>query len=457
MATGNSKIFGIGLSKTGTTSVANALQILGYKTKDNMGVVKYGAGDLSSIDLDVVEANDALTDTPIPSFYRELDATFPGSKFILTIRDSAAWLTSCRKQFTQPNAERQNEAHRRLFIDLYGTDVFEEEGFASGYRRFVDGVRDYFKERPQDLLVLDVSGGEGWEKLCAFLHRPVPDIPFPKANVTQIRWMSIDDVVAVAKLAGVELMRRFNGPRGLGVQGDNTEQGRFRNARRVFNAALHALRAEGGVEVAVRKTHNVIAAGLTKLNPRIPVVSRVSAPVEYAERRRWNHCWLVDPLDGEAAFVHGRDDFSVNIALIEDGRPIYGVVHAPATDTTYYGQAGKVGYRRAHDEKPTALAQAQDPWQLAQTSTVRQDEGSSRALAMCRLAEGKPSAETILEPAMEWHTAAAHAILRSVGLHICDGASGRELDYNKQDLANGTIKIATFSSAPAGSRSQIRG
>ena len=457
MAAGTPKIFGIGLSKTGTTSLANALQILGYKTKDDMGVVKYAAGDLSSIDLNVVDAHDAVTDTPVSSFYRELDVAYPGSKFILTIRDSKGWLTSCRKQFTQPHTERQNEAHRRLFIDLYGTDVFEEERFASGYRRFVNGVRDYFKGRPQDLLVLDVSGGEGWEKLCAFLNRPVPDIPFPKANVTQIRWMSIDDVVAVAKQAGVELMRRFNGRRGLGVQDDNTEQCRFRNARRVFNAALHAMRAKDGVEVAVRKAHNVIVAGLTKLNPRIPVVSRVSAPVEYSERRQWNHCWLVDPLDGEVAFVGRRDDFSVNIALIEDGRPIYGVVHAPATDTTYFGQAGKVGYRRTRDEKPTALAQAQDHWQLAQPSTTRQDEGSSRALAMCLLAEGKPNAESILEPVMEWHTAAPHAILRSAGLAICDRVSGRELSYNKQDLANGAIKIATLLADPTASRSQIRG
>jgi 3'-phosphoadenosine 5'-phosphosulfate (PAPS) 3'-phosphatase len=456
MAASTPKIFGIGLSKTGTTSLANALQILGYKTKDNIGVVKYAAGDLSSMDLNVVDAHDAVTDTPIPSFYRELDATYPGSKFILTVRDSKGWSTSCRKQFTRPHTERQNEAHRRLFSDLYGTDVFEEEGFASGYRRFVDGVRDYFKGRPQDLLVLDVSGGEGWEKLCAFLNRPVPDIPFPKANVTQIRWMSIDDVVAVAKQGGVELMRRFNGRRGLGAQGD-AEHSPAHTARSVFNAALQALRVGDSVEVAVKKGHKVIAAGLTKLNSRIPVVSRASDLVPYQARRQWNHCWLVDPLDGEAAFARGSEDFSVNIALIEDGQPICGVVHVPATDTTYYGQAGKGAYRCTRGQQPIPLAQTQGPWQRAQTNpTTRPDEGSSRALAMCMLAEGKRSTESILEPAMEWRTAAADAILRSVGLCICDAASGRELVYNNQDLANGAIKIATFPADPAGSGSQIR-
>ena len=143
-----SKIFGIGLSKTGTTSLANALQVLGYKTKDNMGVVKYATGDLSSVDLHVVDANDALTDTPIPSFYRELDTRYPGSKFILTVRDSEGWLKSCKKQFTQRFAEVQTDAHKRLFIDLYGTDVFDDRRFASGYKMFVDGVREHFKDRP---------------------------------------------------------------------------------------------------------------------------------------------------------------------------------------------------------------------------------------------------------------------------------------------------------------------
>ena len=68
-----SKIFGIGLSKTGTTSLARALEILGYKTRDYLGVTSYSHGDLSSIDLEVIDSNDAFTDTPVPSFYRELD------------------------------------------------------------------------------------------------------------------------------------------------------------------------------------------------------------------------------------------------------------------------------------------------------------------------------------------------------------------------------------------------
>ena len=73
MNSNQSKIFGIGLSKTGTTSLARALEILGYKTRDYIGVSSYTRGELSSIDLAEIEANDAFTDTPIPSFYKELD------------------------------------------------------------------------------------------------------------------------------------------------------------------------------------------------------------------------------------------------------------------------------------------------------------------------------------------------------------------------------------------------
>lgn len=201
------KIFGIGLSKTGTTSLASALDILGYRTKDYPGLSRYVPGDLTCFDAGVLEQNEALTDTPIPSFYRELDRQYPGAKFILTVRAMDGWLQSCRKQFTARHAEKQNEANNRLFEDLYGTAVFEEESFRRGYRRFVEGVMEHFAGRPQDLLVLDVAAGQGWPELCAFLGKPVPEIPFPKANVTRIQWMDLQSLVSVAREAGQVLLR----------------------------------------------------------------------------------------------------------------------------------------------------------------------------------------------------------------------------------------------------------
>jgi 3'-phosphoadenosine 5'-phosphosulfate (PAPS) 3'-phosphatase len=451
MATSKSKIFGIGLSKTGTTSLANALQILGYKTKDNMGVVKYAAGDVSSVDLDLVDGLEALTDTPIPSFYRELDARYPGSKFILTVRDSGGWLKSCKKQFTPRFAGVQTDAHKRLFIDLYGTDAFDEQGFARGYEKFVNGAREYFKNRQSDLLIIDIAAGEGWGKLCPFLERPVPDVPFPKANVTQVRWMSVDDIVAVATHAGDELLRRYDGERqgaGLG-RGVNNDR-HSRTVKQLFDRVVQTMRGEDATHAAVRAAHKVIVRGLNRLNPKIPVLSRAGELVPYDVRREWNHLWLVDPLDGEEAFVSGSGDFSVNIALIEDGRPIYGVVHAPAAGTTYYASAGKGAYRRGRGGEPVRLAPRGNPQRPAQEAAGRPghnaatEEGrrlSSQALAMCTHAEEGGPGELTYPPSMEWQTAAALAILNAAGMRVYEGESGRELGCNKKDLANGVVRV----------------
>jgi 3'(2'),5'-bisphosphate nucleotidase len=444
-----SKIFGIGLSKTGTTSLANALQILGYKTKDNMGVVKYATGDLSSVDLHVVDANDALTDTPVPSFYRGLDTRYSGSKFILTVRDAEGWLKSCKKQFTQRFAEVQTDAHKRLFTDLYGTDAFDDQGFARGYERFVNGAREYFKDRQGDFLIIDIAAGEGWEKLCPFLEKPVPDIPFPKANVTQVRWMSIEDVVAVATQAGLELMRRYDGEPRVHLIGDDAKLSH--SLVNVLQRAVETVRGEDRLQAAIRAAHGVIVKGLTKLTPQIPVLSRARDLAPHTVRKEWNHVWLVDPLDGEEAFVSGSGEFSINIALIEDGQPIYGVVYAPATGATYYAKAGKGAYRRAHGSElvpltpseaiklsATDAAQIRGPAISTQQGAART---SSYALAMCKLSEGPENGDSTFQTSMEWQTAAAHAILTSAGKRVCDCESERELGYNKKTLSNSSIKV----------------
>jgi 3'-phosphoadenosine 5'-phosphosulfate (PAPS) 3'-phosphatase len=436
------KIFGLGLSKTGTTSLANALEILGYKTRDNMGVVKYARGDLSSLDLETVDAHEALTDTPIPSFFRELDARYPNSKFILTVRDAQGWLTSCRKQFTPSHAATQCEAHRRLFTDLYGSDAFDEEGFAAGYRKFVGEVRDFFRDRPQDLLIINVVAGEGWEKLCPFLGQPIPDIPFPKANVTRIRWMGIEEVVAVAIQAGRELIQHYAGELPAAYMDDR--EAPPAGASRFLTRAMRATLGQAGVRWAVRATNRIIVKGLTKLNPHVPVMSRAGDLAPFAERRTWNHLWLVDPLDGERAFAAGSGGFSINIALIEDGQPIYGVVYAPALATIYYGRANKDCYRRTGKSPPVPLHEHRPPApEVPIEPFIRLDangEGSSRALVLCGLSEVRP--ETALSrSSMEWHTAAAHAVLSAAGFRIYEGDVEKELRYNKRHFANGMLKI----------------
>lgn len=424
------------MSKTGTTSLANALDILGFKTKDNMGVTRYARGDLGSVDLDVIESYDAHTDTPIPSFYRELDAKFPGSKFVLTVRERDAWLKSCKKQFTQRFADVQTEAHKQLFIDLYGTDVFDEQRFASGYERFVDAARNYFNDRPRDLLTIDITAGDGWEELCRFLGRSVPDIPFPRANVTQITWMNVEDLVAIAKLGGRELMQRYD------ARSVYREGGGLARALQRLPERVSSLIGRDGVAVALQAANKVVRGGLSRLAPNIPVLSRAEVAVPYAERRFWNHFWLIDALDGQDAFASRNGRFSIDIALIEDARPLYGVVYEPVADSVYYGMVGKGSFRRTQSDPPVRLVpRRRESPGLRAPRVPSVALADSQSLAICAAIDGEAKFDRVLQGSMEWSTAAAHAILRAAGMHVRDCDSSRELEYNKPNLSNMALRI----------------
>jgi 3'(2'),5'-bisphosphate nucleotidase len=431
-----SKILGIGLSKTGTTSLAHALEILGYKTKDYPGISIYRSGDLSSVDLEVVDSHDALTDTPIPSFYRELDVRYPGSKFILTVREKEGWLKSCRKQFNERSAEKQNDAHNRLFMDLYGCTVFDEQKFLDGYERFVDGVREYFKDRPNDLLVINVTAGEGWEKLCPFLGQPVPEVQFPKANVTQITWMNISDIVAVARRAGQIALRAYR-------------QGQKRN---VIARLLHTFRGgdAGALQRATHAAHAAIEDGLKKLNAAIPILSPESTAPPYSERAKWNHIWLVDPMDGANAFLGETGEFTVNIALVQDGVPMYGVVFAPVTDTLYYARVGKGAFKTEGAGEPQRLdaretAATQD--KTASSSKIISSMPGSHALAICRVADGQIDSCIVDAPSQEWETAAAHLVATTAGKRVYACTSKQGLKYNKEHLVSECIMVESAQSA----------
>jgi 3'-phosphoadenosine 5'-phosphosulfate (PAPS) 3'-phosphatase len=414
MAAPSPKIFGIGLSKTGTTSLARALEILGYKTKDYPGISRYRAGDLTSIDLEVIDAHDALTDTPIPSFYRELDQRYPGSKFILTVRESAGWLKSCKKQFTEPHAASQNDAHKQLFADLYDTIVFDEEKFRAGYDRFIGSVMAYFKERPNDLLVIDVTAGEGWEKLCPFLGEATPDIPFPKANVTEITWLKVDDVVAVAVDAGHPLMRAH------------------RQVLSTNPLARLLLAMRGGKSAALQRaahsSRQIVRDGLAKLNRKIPILARGGDVPSYPERAKWNHFWLVDPLDGQDAFLANTGEFTIDIALIQDGIPFLGVVHAPLSRTTYHARIRKGAFLQKGEFAPVKL-EVSPP-----TRPADPPASGSLALRLCLAATDHPGEWKHVTPMHEGQIAAAALIANSLGRHLSECQTGQALGFNSPNM-----------------------
>ena len=182
------KIFGIGLSKTGTTSLGQALNQLGIATID----YPHDARTLDELErgvyrLSILEHYQAVTDTPVAPYYAQLDALYPGSKFILTVRDKDAWLRSAEShwQFSREWAERDRQFARFTYFictAVYGCVRFNAERFSYVYDTHLRNVMDYFADRPDDLLVMDICAGDGWEKLCDFLGMPVPDAEFPRLN-----------------------------------------------------------------------------------------------------------------------------------------------------------------------------------------------------------------------------------------------------------------------------------
>lgn len=185
------KVFGLGLSKTGTSSLAQALNALGIRT------IHYPS-DESTFEclrnglyrLPVLEEYQGAVDIPIAPFFAQLDREYPGSRFVLTVRESEAWLRSVELHWElmmdwwhhYPEFKRFQE-----FISAcaYGSIAFSRDRFLYAYETHRQNVERYFAQRPGDLLVLDICGGEGWEALCPFLGVEIPAIPFPHAN----EWM----------------------------------------------------------------------------------------------------------------------------------------------------------------------------------------------------------------------------------------------------------------------------
>lgn len=163
--------WGIGLGRTGTVSFSEALRILGYSCVahnprfEELRTLQGGA------------------DNGVTLHYKYLDYKFPGSKFVLTLRDLTTWLSSMEHVATINPVHRRNDdiaIDRRM--KLYESVTFDADKFTAAYRRHHADVRRYFANRPSDLLEMNIVAGDGWEKLCPFLGLPAPAVPFPHSN-----------------------------------------------------------------------------------------------------------------------------------------------------------------------------------------------------------------------------------------------------------------------------------
>lgn len=191
--------------------------------------------------------------------------------------------------------------------------------------------------------------------------------------------------------------------------------------------------------------NRVIISALSKRFPW-PILSEESADPGFDVRNSWEQYWLIDPLDGTKEFIKGNDEFTVNIALIVRGKPVLGVVYAPALDALYYGSQ-ETGAFVVRDNQTTPLNVREDPsdnWHLitgratpkprlerfiAQT-TIRQVSHLGSSLKICHIAEGLADLYPRLGNTCEWDTAAAQIILEVVGGHLVD-FDGQPLRYNE--------------------------
>lgn len=204
------KVFGIGLSRTGTVSLTLALQSLGFravhlpkiwrnssmsveakllinriiiklskkfvKARKRVFTETYSKNNVLKLDCRIVDQFDALTDISVTRFFKELDRLYPKSKFVLTIREMDSWLDSCQRHFKK---RFTGGKYDQLNYDIYGVTYFRRTNFIEAYNRHMDDVTKFFCGREDDFFLLNVCAGEGFEQLCPFLGLDIPKYSFP--------------------------------------------------------------------------------------------------------------------------------------------------------------------------------------------------------------------------------------------------------------------------------------
>lgn len=194
--------------------------------------------------------------------------------------------------------------------------------------------------------------------------------------------------------------------------------------------------------------HEYIATSLAALPVGYPVLSEEAADIPFETRRAWSHYWLVDPLDGTKEFIKRNGDFTVNIALVVDGYPLLGVVHAPALDLSYFAAEGagawciRAGKREAIRTRPAPAVPAfvvsrshKDATLEAFLSAAPPHEAVSRgsSLKFCQVAEGTADLYPRTGPTSEWDTAAGQCVAEQAGAEVLRLPGFARLRYNQKD------------------------
>ena len=205
--------------------------------------------------------------------------------------------------------------------------------------------------------------------------------------------------------------------------------------------------------LADERSDAIIAEGLKIITPNIHLISEELAVLPYLIRKNWSSYWLVDPLDGTKEFIKRNGQFTVNIALIENGKPTMGVIYLPATDILYEGYVGVGAFKTERGERKqiqtrkltsglvaTGSASHSKPEEetILQRFDIVEKISIGSSIKFCQIAEGAADIYYRDGPTMEWDTAAGDAILSAAGGKIIY-KQNNEAPYNKPDLRNSSF------------------
>ena len=208
------KIICVGLHKTATSSLDAALSKVGYKVAGYYGINDPNiANSALSQGIQILQDKDAAQDDPWYLIYRELDTAFPHAKFILTTRNSAKWIKSCKQHF----GGSRNEVRRWFYGDGKDDPIGNEEHWIKTKEKHEADVREYFRQRPESFIEMDITAGDDWDKLGPFLGIDKKG-PFPKTNTVSQRihhelWENLSKSVGIKRLfyrGCMRLVREFD-------------------------------------------------------------------------------------------------------------------------------------------------------------------------------------------------------------------------------------------------------
>ncbi|MEM7193952.1 MAG: 3'(2'),5'-bisphosphate nucleotidase CysQ [Pseudomonadota bacterium] len=243
----------------------------------------------------------------------------------------------------------------------------------------------------------------------------------------------INDIISIAIEAGDEILHVYDRGFEIEYKGDGSP-----------------------LTEADQRSHALIVERLSEYSPEIPVLSEESTNIDWETRRRWDRFWLVDPLDGTKEFVKRNGEFTVNIALIDHGRPVLGVVNTPVQRLVHAGSETAGAFRQQNGGPPTPIStrtmgkgttimvasrshagpEIESFRQRLEAKTgAVQTTSMGSSLKICLVAEGSADIYPRLGPTSEWDTAAAHGVLAAAGGKITT-LNGADLTYNKPDILN---------------------